>query len=72
MRVFADRYPDEVAGMVLLDAQPADAFTALPDYPSFYGRIGSSRRWCRHWPALALGSPSVRRTIRPASGRLEA
>lgn len=37
VRVFADRYPDEVAGMVLLDAQPADAFTALPNYPAFYG-----------------------------------
>jgi pimeloyl-ACP methyl ester carboxylesterase len=36
LRVFAARYPDQVAGMVLLDAQPADAFTALPDYPSFY------------------------------------
>ena len=37
IRVFADRYADEVAGMVLIDAQPADAFTALPDYPGFYG-----------------------------------
>ena len=36
VRVFADHYPDQVAGMVLLDAQPADAFTALPDYPAFY------------------------------------
>jgi pimeloyl-ACP methyl ester carboxylesterase len=36
VRVFAARYPDEVAGMVLLDAQPADAFTALPEYPGFY------------------------------------
>jgi pimeloyl-ACP methyl ester carboxylesterase len=36
VRVFAERYPDEVAGMVLLDAQPADAFTALPDYPRTY------------------------------------
>jgi pimeloyl-ACP methyl ester carboxylesterase len=36
VRVFAVRYPDEVAGMVLLDAQPADAFTALPDYPGTY------------------------------------
>ena len=33
VRVFAARYPDQIAGMVLLDAQPADAFTALPDYP---------------------------------------
>jgi pimeloyl-ACP methyl ester carboxylesterase len=36
VRVFAAQYPDEVAGMVLLDSQPSDAFTALPDYPSFY------------------------------------
>ena len=36
VRVFAAHYPDEIAGMVLLDAQPADAFTALPDYPGFY------------------------------------
>jgi pimeloyl-ACP methyl ester carboxylesterase len=36
VRVFADRYPNEVAGMVLLDAQPADAFSALPDYPGTY------------------------------------
>jgi pimeloyl-ACP methyl ester carboxylesterase len=36
VRVFAARYPDEVAGMVLLDSQPDDAFTALPAYPGFY------------------------------------
>jgi pimeloyl-ACP methyl ester carboxylesterase len=36
VRVFAAQYPDEVAGMVLLDAQPADAFAALPAYPGFY------------------------------------
>jgi len=36
VRVFAAQYPDEVAGMVLLDAQPADAFTALPRYPGVY------------------------------------
>jgi pimeloyl-ACP methyl ester carboxylesterase len=36
VRVFAERYPDEVSGMVLLDSQPADAFSALPDYPAFY------------------------------------
>jgi pimeloyl-ACP methyl ester carboxylesterase len=36
VRVFATGYPDQVAGMVLLDAQPADAFTALPNYPGFY------------------------------------
>jgi pimeloyl-ACP methyl ester carboxylesterase len=36
VRVFATQYPDQVAGMVLLDAQPADAFTALPQYPGVY------------------------------------
>lgn len=36
VRVYAARYPDQVAGMILLDAQPADAFTALPDYPATY------------------------------------
>lgn len=44
IRVFAARYPDEVAGMVLLDSQPADAFTSLPEYPATYraGRIVTS------------------------------
>lgn len=36
VRVFADRYPDEVAGVVLLDGQPAAAFERLPAYPGFY------------------------------------
>jgi pimeloyl-ACP methyl ester carboxylesterase len=33
---YAARYPEQVAGMVLLDATPPTAFTALPDYPAFY------------------------------------
>lgn len=36
VRAFAARYPEQVAGMVLLDAQPNEAFTRLPDYPAFY------------------------------------
>jgi pimeloyl-ACP methyl ester carboxylesterase len=36
-QAFAATYPDEVAGLVLLDSQPADALTRLPDYPAFYG-----------------------------------
>lgn len=36
VRVFAARYPEQVAGMILLDAQPNEAFTRLPDYPAFY------------------------------------
>ena len=40
-RIFAARYPDEVAGMVLLDAQPPDPFTSLPGYPAFYASTPS-------------------------------
>lgn len=36
VRAYAARYPEQVVGMVLLDPQPADAFTALPDYPGTY------------------------------------
>ncbi len=72
VRVFADEYPDEVAGMVLLDPQPADAFTALPDYPSFYGNY---RRVLTLSPSLArvgllgllLGLPDDQST--PAAAR---
>jgi pimeloyl-ACP methyl ester carboxylesterase len=39
LRVFAGLYPADVAGMVLIDPQPADAFTALPDYPSIYDTL---------------------------------
>lgn len=36
VRIFAGRYPAQVAGVVLLDAQPARAMTRLPAYPAFY------------------------------------
>jgi pimeloyl-ACP methyl ester carboxylesterase len=36
IQVFAERYPDEVAGMVLLDAQPPDAIDDLPGYAGEY------------------------------------
>jgi len=41
---FAAHYSDEVAGMVLIDSTPPDAFTSLPDYPGFYSgfrRVGA-------------------------------
>jgi pimeloyl-ACP methyl ester carboxylesterase len=37
VRIFAGRYPDQVAGVVLLDGQPPEAFEGLPAYPAFYG-----------------------------------
>jgi pimeloyl-ACP methyl ester carboxylesterase len=36
VRIFAGRYPEQVAGMVLIDGQPAEAFQGLPSYPTFY------------------------------------
>ena len=58
VRVFAARYPDQIAGMVLLDAQPADAFTALPDYPGFYYPYRFVTACRRRWPASVFSDRS--------------
>ena len=50
VRIFADRYPEQVAGMVLLDGQPAEAFEGLPSYPAFYSGF---RRVSALLPSLA-------------------
>lgn len=42
VQVFAARYPDQIAGVVLLDSQPADAFTDLPGYPGVYSAFRSA------------------------------
>jgi len=49
-RIFAARYPDQVAGMVFLDSQPNEALTGLPDFPSQYSII---RRASALFPSLA-------------------
>jgi pimeloyl-ACP methyl ester carboxylesterase len=36
VRIFAGRYPEQVAGMVLLDGQPPEVFESLPSFPMFY------------------------------------
>jgi pimeloyl-ACP methyl ester carboxylesterase len=62
VRIYAGRYPEQVAGMVLLDGQPAEAFERLPAYPAFYHRF---RRVSALLPSVArLG---VGRLIAPAS-----
>jgi pimeloyl-ACP methyl ester carboxylesterase len=73
VRVFASRYPDQVAGVVLLDAQPADAFTVLPEFPGFYQ---SFRTAAALSPSLArvgllgllLGLPADQSTVVAARG----
>jgi len=36
---YAARYPQQVAGMALLDTTPPTAFTSLPDYPAIYDML---------------------------------
>ena len=50
VRIFAGRYLEHVAGMVLLDGQPAEAFESLPRFPTFYSRF---RRISALLPSLA-------------------
>jgi pimeloyl-ACP methyl ester carboxylesterase len=50
VRIFVSRYSDEVAGMVMLDSQPNEAFTGLPSFPAFYRII---RRASPLFPSLA-------------------
>lgn len=50
VRIFAGRYPEQVAGMVLLDGQPAEALESLPSYPAFYNLL---RRALALLPSLA-------------------
>src|ERR1051325_1830405 len=51
VRIFAARYADQVAGMVLLDSQPNEALTGgLPDFPSQYSIL---HRATALFPSLA-------------------
>jgi pimeloyl-ACP methyl ester carboxylesterase len=50
VRIFAGQYPEEVAGVVLLDGQPAEALESLPSFPAFYNGF---RRVSALFPSLA-------------------
>jgi len=50
VQVFAAQYPDEVAGLVLLDSQPPDAIANLPGYAAEYDAI---RRATALFPSVA-------------------
>jgi pimeloyl-ACP methyl ester carboxylesterase len=50
VRIFAGRYPEQVAGMVLLDGQPPEVFESLPIFPMFYNGF---RRVSALLPSLA-------------------
>jgi len=55
IRVFAARYPEQVAGMVLLDAQPNEAFTRLPDYPAFYAGFSPVTKLLPYLAQVGIG-----------------
>jgi pimeloyl-ACP methyl ester carboxylesterase len=48
--IYAAQYPDDVAGVVLLDSMTPNQFTALPDYPSQYSMM---RRGVALLPSVA-------------------
>jgi pimeloyl-ACP methyl ester carboxylesterase len=50
VKVFAHQYPHDVAGMVLLDPQPSDAYADLPNWSTFYTWF---RRYTGFAPSLA-------------------
>ena len=73
---YASTYPEDVAGMVLLDSSSPEQFTALPDYPSAYSMM---RRLYGTAPSVArlgigrLLSTSAYSTLpQPAAGQVRA
>jgi pimeloyl-ACP methyl ester carboxylesterase len=63
-RIFAGMYPTEVAGLVMLDAQPADVYTRLPGWRTFYSLY---RRGEGLAPSLArLGIARIAYDIAPS------
>ncbi len=53
VRLFANRYPDEVAGIVLVDATPLD-------YPTLEDSLRSAEERSRLQTAMSIGSESLR------------
>jgi len=73
VRIFAGQHPADVAGIVLLDGQPAEAFEGLPTFPAFYrvfrrvspilpslARVGAGRLLLDDEHASAAGFRSMR------------
>ena len=70
---FASRYPEQVAGVVLLDATHPEMFTRVPTYPAFYETY---RRILALFPSLArvgIGRVAYRSSFDnlPAQARAE-
>jgi len=62
VRMYADRYPDEVAGMVLLDASHSDQWERLPaDVTATMTRP--------KWQVVAIAAPGASRRVSPDQRR---
>ena len=64
VRIFASQYPDEVAGMVLLDAQPVEALTRLPSYPRFYRGASTISALLPSLARLGVSDVALARSVR--------
>ena len=57
--IYAATYPEQVAGMVLLDSSSPSQFTAVPAYPTQYAFMRRGLASCRRWHAWACRWSSV-------------
>ena len=64
VRIFAGLYPEDVAGMVLLDGQPAEAFSRLPTFPGFHRNYRRILALLRSMARLGAGRPGDARNLR--------
>jgi pimeloyl-ACP methyl ester carboxylesterase len=64
VRIFASKYPEDVAGMVLLEAQPVEAFTGLPNYPGFYRWVKVMYTVLPLLARLGVGDVTTARSVR--------
>lgn len=70
IRIFASEYPNQVAGMVLLDAQPVEALTRLPNYPAFYDRTRTVSALFPSLARLGVASTAFARSVRDEFAQL--
>ena len=61
---FAHRYPEQVAGVVLLDSMSPEQYTKIAGWPAFYETFRRAPRCSRHYPASAYGRAIVQLRVR--------
>jgi pimeloyl-ACP methyl ester carboxylesterase len=73
---YAAKYPNDIAGLVLLDSSTPDQFTALPDYPSVYAMLqrlyGTTPSLARLGIGRLLSTSAMSSLPEPAAGQVRA